>query len=145
MNGRIGVCSGIVAVVAALLLAGCALGGEETDDAAGDSETIVGSTPQALSRTCAVNGYHALLPNTCHTQSLWAEPVGDFVKISVEPYAGCSMDFRVVDIANNHVVHSGRTARSYNRTLFGLYSAYQLQVTAIGRGCGGDAMISNSF
>lgn len=98
----------------------------------------------AASSSCSVNGAYPWLPNTCYTQSVWARARAHSIDIYVGPYGGCSMDYKVRDIANNAVVHSGRTSRDYSTTLYNVYSAYRLEVTKIGRGCGGDAIIDNN-
>ena len=102
------------------------------------------STAQAASSSCSVNGYAWWLNNTCYTQSVWAQSGGHWIDIHVGPYAGCGFDYKVRDVANNVVIHSGRTYGDYDKTLFNVYSAYRLEVTRVGgNGCGGDAIIEN--
>ncbi|GIE92222.1 hypothetical protein [Actinoplanes regularis] len=90
---------------------------------------------QATSRSCSVNGYNPLLPNTCQTASVGAYS-NHTVKISVGAYAGCKFDYKVRDIANNKVVNSGRV-ETLSKTISGVYSFYRLELSRVGRGCGG--------
>lgn len=50
----------------------------------------------------------------------------------------------VRDIANDVVVGFDRGGDT-SRTIFGLYSAYRLEVTRIGGGCGGVYWIENEW
>ncbi|MEV4705672.1 hypothetical protein [Actinoplanes sp. NPDC049316] len=94
---------------------------------------------QATTRSCAVNGARVWLNDSCRTDSVGAYS-DHSVWIAVAPYSGCKMDYKVRDIANNKVVLSGRTS-NLSRWVFGLHSFYRLEVTKVGRGCGGDAVI----
>lgn len=100
---------------------------------------VTGAVTPAQARTysCSVNGR---LPfSSCHTSSVHA--YGDHtVFISVEPYSGCKLQYKLRDIVSNQVALSGTTSQ-LNRWVFGLYSYYKLEVKRTSFGCGGDALI----
>ena len=107
--------------------------------------TIVGppSAAHATSRTCTINGAF-YLPHSCWTDSVWANSTGHWVDIHIDSHFNCESDYVVRDIANNVVVGFGR-AGDTSRTIFGLFSAYRLEVTRIGSGCGGVFWIENEW
>lgn len=105
---------------------------------------IVGTpnVAHAASSQCSINGAYPWLPNTCYTYSVWANPNFHGVDFHVWPYLGCQADYVIRDIANNVVVRSGRTS-GQDGSVYGLYSAYRLEVTRVGSGCGGVFIIEN--
>ncbi|MER7814648.1 hypothetical protein, partial [Streptomyces sp. NPDC096153] len=71
-------------------------------------------TAHALQRTCAVNGAHWWLPDTCHTYGVDAKPSGHCVDIGIRPYRGCKSSWKVRDIANV-VVRAGQAGNHNER------------------------------
>lgn len=94
----------------------------------------------AASSMCSINGRLWWIP--CQTYSVWANPSSHTVDYHIMPYAGCTVDFVVRDVANNVVVRSGRSG-SHDGVVWGLYSAYRLEVSTGMWGCGGNFIIEN--
>lgn len=100
---------------------------------------------ERMQRTCAVNGYHPLLPNSCQSGFVEAAPNLNMVYVMITPYSGCQFDWWVRDGISWDIVGSGRTS-GHAEAIWGLYSWYRVEVRNVGGyGCGGDATIRNTF
>lgn len=96
---------------------------------------------------CSLNGAYIWLPYWCDTDSVRPNEQEHWIDVGVYPYPGCDLDYKVRDVANGVVIHSGRASEWYSTTLWGVHSIYRLELSKVGSGsgCGGEGELESKF